>query len=180
MMIDNVLCWIESHPGLAAWVQACGTFVALTIAIGVPWYIHQKEGEERTAEKLLQAQGLALLIRPSLIVLIGKLEREERLLTGGVPSQALSPIKLPTAIMEQVNLFWLMGGAGGHVLQLIATLDADDQLVSDYKALVDINGVPDRQEANRKLEIRKSCLQVAQADATDALALIKVLLDDRS
>src|SRR5260370_23365246 len=34
--LKDLLIWIESHPGTAAWVQAIGAIVALAIAIGVP------------------------------------------------------------------------------------------------------------------------------------------------
>ena len=34
--LKELLIWIESHPGTAAWVQAIGAIVALAIAIGVP------------------------------------------------------------------------------------------------------------------------------------------------
>ncbi|MBC8739381.1 hypothetical protein F6X40_21805 [Paraburkholderia sp. UCT31] len=31
-----ILAWVEAHPGLAAWVQAVGTIIAMFIAIAVP------------------------------------------------------------------------------------------------------------------------------------------------
>ncbi len=32
----SALCWVEGHPGLAAWVQAFGALIALAIAIALP------------------------------------------------------------------------------------------------------------------------------------------------
>ena len=42
-----MLCWIEAHPGTAAWLQAGGSILALIIAIGFPlwqqWKVRKRE-----------------------------------------------------------------------------------------------------------------------------------------
>ena len=45
------LCWIESHPGLASWVQAVGAISALILAVGLPYLQtwQRERGFRRTA-----------------------------------------------------------------------------------------------------------------------------------
>lgn len=43
---EVISCWIESHPGLASWVQAVGAIAALIVAIGFP-ILHQLCLEKR-------------------------------------------------------------------------------------------------------------------------------------
>ncbi|WP_273823064.1 hypothetical protein [Pseudomonas asplenii] len=50
MSWEMVSHWIESHPGLASWVQAIGSHVALVVAIGVAWW------QGRQSRKLFQDQ----------------------------------------------------------------------------------------------------------------------------
>jgi hypothetical protein len=38
----ELLGWIESHPGIAAWVQAIGAIVALVVAISVPVWMARR------------------------------------------------------------------------------------------------------------------------------------------
>lgn len=51
--------WIECHPGLAGYLQAAGSLLALLIAIAVPWMIHRqqdrtaREPHQRSIERLL-------------------------------------------------------------------------------------------------------------------------------
>ncbi|NWA24713.1 hypothetical protein HX866_07395 [Pseudomonas gingeri] len=50
MSWEIVSYWVESHPGLASWVQAIGSHVALVVAIGVAWW------QGRQSRKLFQDQ----------------------------------------------------------------------------------------------------------------------------
>ena len=42
-VVEHVRKLADKHEGLAAWVQAFGTIVALGIAVWVPWRIHLRE-----------------------------------------------------------------------------------------------------------------------------------------
>jgi len=44
--MDDILRWIEAHPGLAAWVQAVGSVFAVTAAASLP-FIHGKNAKEK-------------------------------------------------------------------------------------------------------------------------------------
>lgn len=45
-----LLCWIEAHPGLASWVQAMGSLLALAIALLIPT-ITQWTADEATRRR---------------------------------------------------------------------------------------------------------------------------------
>ncbi|WP_369991349.1 hypothetical protein [Pseudomonas xanthosomatis] len=38
MSWESISCWLDGHPGIAAWAQALGSLVALAVAIGVAWW----------------------------------------------------------------------------------------------------------------------------------------------
>lgn len=44
--MDQILCWIEAHPGLAAWFQAIFSVIAIISAIGIAmWQRHVSRKE---------------------------------------------------------------------------------------------------------------------------------------
>lgn len=46
----GLLCWIEHHPGFAAWLQAIGSLLAITVAIIVPyWQTHKQRESDQSA-----------------------------------------------------------------------------------------------------------------------------------
>lgn len=55
----GMLYWIEKHPGLASWVQAIGSIIAIAIAIAVPWW--QKRQAMKQAQDVDRAQLRHLL-----------------------------------------------------------------------------------------------------------------------
>lgn len=62
MCWEVVSCWIESHPGLASWVQAVGSITAVGIAMIAPIW-HQKSQETRLM------MGRARALRDLLVIL---------------------------------------------------------------------------------------------------------------
>jgi hypothetical protein len=67
--------WIEHHPGLAAWLQAAGSVIAITAAFAVAYLQRHFDLADREQDRRIRAQGLALLILPELLALRGALER---------------------------------------------------------------------------------------------------------
>lgn len=167
--------WIGRHYALASWIQAGGTLIALVIAIGVPWFLHSREIRERQTDRVHQAQGIALLIRPSLVVLKGKLKRELALAKNGAAPAEFRAIKVPKTITGQIDQLWMMGGAGGHALQLISTLDADAQTLDEFTHYMN-RAEQDLIIINRMLASRTKILEAARNDATDALIEIEEIL----
>ena len=52
MSWEVVSCWIESHPGLASWVQAIGSIAAIAAAGFFP-FIHERAKEKQTRRNTL-------------------------------------------------------------------------------------------------------------------------------
>ncbi len=60
---ESVVCWIESHPGMASWVQAVGSIVAIfATAIGTRWQIikSKKIQEENEVKNNIQMSDACL------------------------------------------------------------------------------------------------------------------------
>lgn len=53
MSWEVVSCWIESHPGLASWVQAVGSIAAIMAAWAIP-YFHEQSKEKRARKHLIE------------------------------------------------------------------------------------------------------------------------------
>lgn len=50
--MQNILNWIEAHPGLAGYLQAVFSVLAILVAAWVPWRIHDREiTEQRSVRK---------------------------------------------------------------------------------------------------------------------------------
>ena len=63
-----MLSWIECHPGLASWLQAFGSIVAIIIAIWVPyWQKKQAQAQSKLAERE-QVRHLLRNLRDEMIV----------------------------------------------------------------------------------------------------------------
>jgi|GEM_PF-3031303 len=60
--MDTVFCWVEQHPGIAAWVQAVGAIVALAATI----WLNRKDAKERHVERDARARHVSLTIKPIL------------------------------------------------------------------------------------------------------------------
>ncbi len=56
--MDGILCWIESNPGLASWLQAIGSL----IAIGITLVLWRHDVRGRTKQNKSAAFGLAVSI----------------------------------------------------------------------------------------------------------------------
>ena len=71
MSWEVVSCWIESHPGLASWVQAVFSVIAIFAAAGIPlWHANRA----RAQRVKLQQSRLRLLI-DRLTTMFEELER---------------------------------------------------------------------------------------------------------
>ena len=57
--MENFLCWIEAHPGLASWLQAFFSVVAIAASGFVPMWIASRDRKKR---KQHQRERVAILI----------------------------------------------------------------------------------------------------------------------
>lgn len=68
MSWEVVSCWIESHPGLASWVQAIGAIAALGIAIWIP--NRQHLADRREAQRKEKTLLLVFLVDCEFVITI--------------------------------------------------------------------------------------------------------------
>lgn len=173
-MLDSFLCWIESHPGLAAWVQVGGTFIALTIAIGVPWRLHKNEAKERAVDRRNQGRGIALLIRSSLYALDN--DMEQVILGAGYIPFANMVVEVPKGIKDEVGRLWLMGGAAASNTQhLISQIEAHNGYIATtliWWSKVSANG---RAEY---IKLAVARLEIARNSLKSALVAIEKLTEN--
>lgn len=72
--LEEFLCWVESHPGLASWIQAVFSVVAIVASglIGlIPLWIARRE---RAHRKMRQQQRVAILL-DRLVLMFNELAR---------------------------------------------------------------------------------------------------------
>lgn len=60
--MDRTLCWIESNSGLASWLQAFGSLVA----IGITLYLWRNDVAGRNKQSKSAAFGLAVSVADEL------------------------------------------------------------------------------------------------------------------
>lgn len=89
---SGLLCWIEQHQGLAAWVQAISAIIAIAVAIWVPARQAYNARVAADRERSLKAKSMATAIYPSLIELR---HRMEAVIDGWAK---FSPLVTPTHI----------------------------------------------------------------------------------
>ena len=128
-MISAFLSFVESHLGVAAWIQAFGTLIALAVAIWVPFRIHKSERRELEKDRIRQGQGIALRVMHVLRALDGQIERAlsgiESEYQDEAPEFKDLAIAVPQPIEDVLDQLWLMGSAGGSILHAVSTLQTN-------------------------------------------------------
>lgn len=135
--LDVLSQWIELHPGLAAWLQAIGSLVAIGIAIWVPARYHKLARSAAANEHKLRTRTLVNLLGPALWEFRAAIDDVIRVL--GAPHPANSPsarlqllhdtqIALPPFLLRDMNEFSLFGdGEGPTLVALIAAVEEYDR-----------------------------------------------------
>jgi hypothetical protein len=125
------LVWIEAHPGLAGWAQALGGILAVLAALMVPLRIQAIQRRLSRDERRREARGLAILLYPELVHLEMRLARarNEDIVDGPL-------IETPVHVLTMTNRLHIMGRAGDLLLELLASLSVNQQLVSETQARV--------------------------------------------
>ena len=157
--------WLNQN---AATIQAVGTLLAIAIAIWVPFKIHSNETRRREREIRLKGQAIALLIEPLLRAIDGQIDRE-----GFVRPEGSRQIEIPETILSLSRDLWLMGEAGGNVLQLIGILQAHNRILEDTISVPADMDEEERREFSRLFHER---LNLARECLTDAFAAFDMLL----
>jgi uncharacterized protein YqfA (UPF0365 family) len=170
MLFGLVDITVWRDQGAAAWAQAIGTVIAIIgTAAGVRY---QTQAAERTRlrEKVLEAQGLAILLGPLTKLLHGKVtaaQNEEWLENH--------PVEIPGAILSRLDRLWIMGGAGGNLLQAVAALQANNAFI----AACDGGAALNPEEYGQAVANSRRSLALACEECDEASEQIMILIAHR-
>jgi hypothetical protein len=160
----DILEWIEHHPGTAAWVGAVGTIVAILAAI----VLSRSDRRERLREKRLRGTALAVSLHAEVLNFSQVLE--EMLEDDNAMVQ--HPIQTPTILIARHDDLYLLGEAGGHLLQMLSALNVSNDQLNRLKAVLS----PNQSENDALLRGIRANLQIALEDCHDAVnGLAKII-----
>lgn len=158
--------WLNEN---APAVQAVGTLLAVAtaivaafIAIYVPFKINQNETRRQEHDRFLKSQAIAILVEPLLYDLDMQVE------AGSMPLTAEPRlIEIPEALKSLTRDLWLMGHAGGHVLQLIGHVQVHNRILWELPTLP-IDMLDDEQAVytrnfNERITLMRECVKEASA-----------------
>jgi hypothetical protein len=152
----DILEWIEHHPGTAAWVGAVGTIVAILAAIA----LSRLDRRERLREKRLRRTALAVSLHAEVLnfsqVLEGMLEDDKAMVQR--------PIQAPTILFARHDDLYLLGEAGGHLLQMLSALNVSNDQLNRLKVVHS----PNQSEYDAVLRGIRDNLQIALDGCRDA------------
>lgn len=165
--------WFDQHEGLAAWVQAIGTLIALIIAIGVPaWQTHTAR-QDAKRERLSRARSISILIGPELIACRDQVEYATQVLFGPGPPGLFRnaynvvtnvAVAIPPQMAAQLDSLYLFGEPAGLTLQQLVSV------ISQYQDTL--------QRASQRVTIDTSiAIGEIQEMLSGPLKLMKKLLD---
>lgn len=134
----TILTWFEAHPGTAGWMQA----IAATTAIVAVYYAAtipvRAEARYRSKERKRRAYGMALLLKPDILVLKGAIERAIE--SGSILDK---PVAIPDSLLSRATDLYLLGDAGARLLRAIGGVSAVAAQTLHYQAkAVTAEGVP--------------------------------------
>jgi hypothetical protein len=114
-LLSAATSWIEAHPGTANWIQAFGSIAAI-VAVFLFVVLQNRGAKSREeTDRIRRAQGLALLLIP--ILSSFELEIE----TAIIQECEIAP---PDEVIHLLNQLYIIGVAGGYILQMVAILQA--------------------------------------------------------
>src|SRR3954464_3999210 len=112
------LHWLEAHPGTATWLEAVGRIARILFVYLLVLFQGRRANSHQNTDRIRRAQGLALLLIPVLIAFKPKLE------VAIVRESKLPP---PDEVMHLLDQLYILGVAGGLILQMVGTLQAHER-----------------------------------------------------
>jgi hypothetical protein len=112
------LDWFEAHPGIASWLQAVGGIGAIVFVYLFALFQGRRARSHEDIDRIRKAQGLALVLIP---VLIGFKPKIEAAIIRRTKLEA------PGEVLHLLDQLYVLGVAGGLVLQMVATLQANER-----------------------------------------------------
>ena len=109
------LHWLEAHPGTASWLEAVGSIAAIFFVGLFALLQARRATSHEDLDRIRRAQGLALVLVPVLRGFKPKIE------VAIIRESKLEP---PDEVLHLLDQLYVLGIAGGFVLQMVATLQA--------------------------------------------------------
>jgi hypothetical protein len=116
---DAALLWFEAHPGTASWLEAAGSIAAIVFVYLFALFQNRRTRTHESIDRIRRAQGLALILISVLIAFKPKIE------TAIIQESKPAP---PDEIMHLLDQLYVLGVAGGLILQMVAVLQANQRL----------------------------------------------------
>jgi hypothetical protein len=113
--LSAALQWFEAHPGTAGWLDAVGSIAAIVFVYLFALFQNRRIKSHEETDRIRRAQGLALLLIPVLTAFKMKIE------TAIIQESTPAP---PDEVMHLLDQLYVLGVAGGLILQMVATLQA--------------------------------------------------------
>jgi len=139
---------LNDSPGLAAWIQAAVSGLAMLVVYLSATIPMRQQANERETEKRLRADGLKLLLLPDVLVLKGEIETH--IDSGSIYD---TPIEVPAGLASKTDQLYLLGEAGGRLLQTVGIVNGVAAQTRRYQAAATVNGVPIQSKAGAGLQI---------------------------
>lgn len=166
---------LNDTAGLAAWAQALLSGVAIVavyIAATIPVRAERKRREN---ELRLQRQGLAFLLIPEVLALLGEVQTA---IGSGTIYDA--PIRPPESLSEKLGELYILREVGGRLLQTVGIIRGLAAQTLRFQAKEMINGVPQRGrvESGRRIwENHKRLLKVCRDNLREAANQLKQIVE---
>jgi hypothetical protein len=115
------LDWLEAHPGMANWLEAIGSIAAIVFVGLFALSQARRARSHEDLDRIRRAQGLALILVPVLREFQPKIE------AAIIQESKLEP---PDEVLHLLDQLYVLGVAGGFVLQMVATLQAHQRALA--------------------------------------------------
>jgi len=156
--LSSALGWCEAHPGIANWLQAIGSIAAIVLIYLFALFQFRRTRSHEEIDRIRKAQGLALILAAVLVAFKPKIE-------AAITQQ--SKIEPPDEVLRLLDQLYILGVAGGLILQMIATLQAHNPAAPPSDGAEDVR--------NSYASIGKQRLDLALRYCEDAInALTKL------
>jgi hypothetical protein len=116
--LSAALQWFEAHPGIAGWLEAVGSIAAIIFIYLFALLQNRRVRSHENIDRVRRAQGLALVLIPVLTAFRPKIE------AAIIQESQLAP---PDEIIHLLDQLYILGVAGGSLLQMVVTLQANQR-----------------------------------------------------
>jgi len=117
-LVDAALQWFEVHPGTASWLEAVGSITAIVLVYLFALFQGRQTRSHESTDRIRRAQGLALVLIPVLTAFRPKIE------TAIIQESKPTP---PDEIVHLLDQLYVLGVAGGLILQMVPVLQANQR-----------------------------------------------------